>query len=180
MKPGKASDHGLPLMLVQVTYGETGSQAGQRGFFQRQDSTSGVQAAAASCSAEDDLREGDRDLHRSQTGHQQGECTQQKVKYVMMSIDLTDLPGFPQSQYDTPLLELIGIENEIKLAIDKLAEWAAPRSVEKTLLTIRDEVYIQPEPLGVVLIIGAWNYPWALTLVPLIGAIAAGRETLCL
>lgn len=81
-----------------------------------------------------------------------------------------------QSQYDTPLLELISIENEIKLATDKLAEWAAPRPVERNLLTISDEVYIQPEPLGVVLIIGAWNYPWALTLLPLVGAIAAGRE----
>ncbi|KAI4815945.1 hypothetical protein KUCAC02_006068 [Chaenocephalus aceratus] len=80
-----------------------------------------------------------------------------------------------RSQYDTPLLELIGIENEIKLAIGKLAEWAAPRSVERNLLTISDEVYVQPEPLGVVLIIGAWNYPWALTLLPLVGAIAAGN-----
>ncbi|XP_054901462.1 aldehyde dehydrogenase family 3 member A2-like isoform X1 [Poeciliopsis prolifica] len=80
-----------------------------------------------------------------------------------------------RSQYDTPLLELISIENEIKLAIEKLAQWAAPRPVEKNLFTISDEVYIQPEPLGVVLIIGAWNYPWALTLIPLVGAIAAGN-----
>uniref|UniRef100_A0A3P8UWM8 Aldehyde dehydrogenase n=1 Tax=Cynoglossus semilaevis TaxID=244447 RepID=A0A3P8UWM8_CYNSE len=78
-------------------------------------------------------------------------------------------------RYDTPLLELIGIENEIKLAIDRMAQWAAPRPVEKNVLTISDEVYIQPEPLGVVLIIGAWNYPWALTLLPLVGAIAAGN-----
>ena len=77
-------------------------------------------------------------------------------------------------------MELIGIENEIKLAIEKLKEWAAPQSVEKNILTISDEVYIQPEPLGVVLIIGAWNYPWALTLLPLVGAIAAGREFFCL
>ncbi|XP_068172776.1 aldehyde dehydrogenase, dimeric NADP-preferring-like isoform X1 [Antennarius striatus] len=80
-----------------------------------------------------------------------------------------------RSQYDTPLLELIGIENEISLATEKLSQWAAPRPVEKNLLTISDEVYIQPEPLGVVLIIGAWNYPWALTLQPLVGAIAAGN-----
>lgn len=83
--------------------------------------------------------------------------------------------GFLQSHYDTPLLELISIENEIKLAIEKLSEWAAPRPVEKNLLTISDEAYIQPEPLGVVLIIGAWNYPWSVTLLPLVGAIAAGR-----
>lgn len=60
------------------------------------------------------------------------------------------------------------------MAISKLAEWAAPRPVTKNLLTISDQVYIQPEPLGVVLIIGAWNYPWAITIQPLIGAIAAG------
>lgn len=48
--------------------------------------------------------------------------------------------------------------------------------MEKNLLTISDEAYIQLEPLGVVLIIGAWNYPWALTLLPLVGAIAAGGD----
>lgn len=85
-----------------------------------------------------------------------------------------------QSQYDTPLLELIGIDTEIKLALEKLAEWAAPRPAERNLLTISDEVYILPQPLGVVLIIGAWNYPWALTLLPLVGAIAAGKKPFCL
>lgn len=80
-----------------------------------------------------------------------------------------------RSQYDTPLLELIGIENEISLAIEKLTQWAAPRQVDRNILTVSDEVYVQPEPLGVVLIIGAWNYPWAITLQPLVGAIAAGN-----
>lgn len=37
-----------------------------------------------------------------------------------------------------------------------------------------DKVYIRREPLGVVLVIGAWNYPVQLTLAPMIGAIAAG------
>ncbi|XP_054650345.1 aldehyde dehydrogenase, dimeric NADP-preferring-like [Dunckerocampus dactyliophorus] len=80
-----------------------------------------------------------------------------------------------RSQYDTSLLELIGIENEINLALDKLQEWTSSRPVEKNLLTVSDEAYIRPEPLGLVLIIGAWNYPWAVTLIPLVGAIAAGN-----
>ncbi len=83
--------------------------------------------------------------------------------------------GF-QSEHGTELFETLGLEGEIKLAIEKLVEWAAPRPVEKNLLTITDEVYVQPEPLGVVLIIGAWNYPWAVTLQPLVGAIAAGTK----
>ncbi|KAG7484096.1 hypothetical protein MATL_G00045380 [Megalops atlanticus] len=80
-----------------------------------------------------------------------------------------------KSEFDLQLFELIGIDTEIRLAIDRLAEWAAPRPVEKNLLTLSDQVFIQPEPLGVVLIIGAWNYPWAVTIQPLIGAIAAGN-----
>ncbi|KAK2847530.1 hypothetical protein Q5P01_010529 [Channa striata] len=80
-----------------------------------------------------------------------------------------------KSECGTELFETLVLEGEIKLAIEKLPEWAAPRPVEKTLVTISDEVYVQPEPLGVVLIIGTWNYPWAVTLQPLVGAIAAGN-----
>ncbi|XP_031728312.1 aldehyde dehydrogenase family 3 member A2a isoform X2 [Anarrhichthys ocellatus] len=80
-----------------------------------------------------------------------------------------------KSARGTELFETLGLEGEINLSMEKLAEWAAPRPVEKSLLTISDEVYVQPEPLGVVLIIGAWNYPWAVTLQPLVGAIAAGN-----
>ncbi|KAM9847123.1 aldehyde dehydrogenase family 3 member A2b isoform 1-T2 [Aulostomus maculatus] len=80
-----------------------------------------------------------------------------------------------KSEVVIQLYETLGLEEEINLAIRKLKEWAAPRPVEKNLLTISDTVYIKPEPLGVVLIIGAWNYPWAVTIQPLIGAIAAGN-----
>lgn len=39
----------------------------------------------------------------------------------------------------------------------------------------RDKVYIKSEPYGVVLVIGAWNYPLQLTLLPVCGAIAGGN-----
>ena len=38
-----------------------------------------------------------------------------------------------------------------------------------------DDVVIHKEPFGVVLVIGAWNYPLQLTLAPVVGAIAAGN-----
>ncbi|XP_076832571.1 aldehyde dehydrogenase, dimeric NADP-preferring isoform X2 [Brachyhypopomus gauderio] len=80
-----------------------------------------------------------------------------------------------RSELDTQMFELIGIENDIRLAEGKLSDWTAPQPVEKTLLTMMDDVYVKAEPLGVVLIIGVWNYPWSLTLQPLVGAIAAGN-----
>ncbi|EHB12721.1 Aldehyde dehydrogenase family 3 member B2 [Heterocephalus glaber] len=43
------------------------------------------------------------------------------------------------------------------------------------LLTKMDCAFIRKEPFGLVLIIGPWNYPVNLTLVPLVGAIAAGN-----
>lgn len=39
-----------------------------------------------------------------------------------------------------------------------------------------DSVFIRKEPFGLVLIIAPWNYPVNLTLVPLVGALAAGEE----
>ncbi|XP_069767057.1 multidrug and toxin extrusion protein 1-like isoform X2 [Narcine bancroftii] len=70
---------------------------------------------------------------------------------------------------------MAGILGEIALAVNKLPEWTAPESVKKNMMTLMDTVYIHREPLGVVLIIGAWNYPLAIVLQPLVGAIAAGN-----
>ncbi|XP_049632841.1 aldehyde dehydrogenase family 3 member A2 isoform X2 [Suncus etruscus] len=74
--------------------------------------------------------------------------------------------------------EVITILGEIDFVLKNLSEWVAPQPAKKTLLTLMDEAYVQPEPLGVVLIIGAWNYPLVLTIQPLIGAIASGNAVI--
>ncbi|KAM8975457.1 aldehyde dehydrogenase family 3 member A2-like [Pelodytes ibericus] len=73
--------------------------------------------------------------------------------------------------------EILGMMSEINLALNNISEWTKPKNVKKTLLTMMDEVYIHYEPLGVVLIIGAWNYPVVVVLQPLVGAIAAGNAS---
>ncbi|XP_048468498.1 aldehyde dehydrogenase, dimeric NADP-preferring-like isoform X1 [Rhincodon typus] len=80
-----------------------------------------------------------------------------------------------KNDYAVDVFEIAGILNETSLAITKLPEWTAPEYVSKSIMTLMDTVYIHREPLGVVLIIGAWNYPLALIIQPLIGAIAAGN-----
>ncbi len=65
--------------------------------------------------------------------------------------------------------------SEIGVAIKKLRGWMKPEKVGTNLLNIPSSSYIMPEPLGVVLIISPWNYPFQLLLTPLIGAIAAGN-----
>ncbi|XP_012581923.1 PREDICTED: fatty aldehyde dehydrogenase isoform X2 [Condylura cristata] len=74
--------------------------------------------------------------------------------------------------------ELITVLGEIDLVLEKLPEWVTAEPAKKNLLTMMDEAYVQPEPLGVILIIGAWNYPLVLVIQPLIGAIAAGNAVI--
>lgn len=64
---------------------------------------------------------------------------------------------------------------ELSAAIKHLRGWMEPESVTTNLLNLPSSSKILKEPLGVVLIIGPWNYPFQLLINPLIGAIAAGN-----
>ncbi|XP_051891264.1 aldehyde dehydrogenase family 3 member A2-like isoform X1 [Pristis pectinata] len=80
-----------------------------------------------------------------------------------------------KNKFAVEIFEIVGILNEITVTLNKLPEWTAREYVSKSMTTLMDTVFIHREPLGVVLIIGAWNYPLALVLQPLVGAIAAGN-----
>ena len=64
---------------------------------------------------------------------------------------------------------------ELKNTIKNLSSWMKPKCVRTNLLNLPSSSYIYHEPLGVVLIIAPWNYPFQLLFTPLIGAIAAGN-----
>lgn len=64
---------------------------------------------------------------------------------------------------------------EINDAIRNLQSWMKPKKVKTNLLNLPSSSYIMSEPLGVVLVIGPWNYPLQLLFTPIIGAIAAGN-----
>lgn len=61
------------------------------------------------------------------------------------------------------------VANDVRHTLQELKSWAKPEKPEKRLINILDDVYIYNDPYGVVLIIGAWNYPILLTLGPLVG-----------
>lgn len=72
----------------------------------------------------------------------------------------------------------VGVINELDYAIKHFRSWAKPRKVSLPLSQWPGSAWVQPEPVGVVLIIAPWNYPFQLTISPLIGAIAAGNCTI--
>ena len=80
-----------------------------------------------------------------------------------------------------PELESYGYEiripilREIEGTIKQIKNWTKPRNVSIPLEQIPARARIYPEPLGAVLIVGAWNYPLQLVISPLVGAIAAGN-----
>ena len=71
--------------------------------------------------------------------------------------------------------EIVALLQELKLTETNLRRWMRPRSVSVPLAQQPGQASVIPEPLGCVLIIGPWNYPFSLTLQPLISALAAGN-----
>lgn len=76
---------------------------------------------------------------------------------------------------EAALAEVLVVRKEALAAADSLEDWTAPEKVPTPVFAQPGRSTIQREPLGLVLIIGAWNYPFHLTMLPLIGAIAAGN-----
>jgi aldehyde dehydrogenase (NAD+) len=65
--------------------------------------------------------------------------------------------------------------SEIEHTCKHLAKWMKPTRVRSSAVVQPASSKIYCEPLGVVLVIGAWNYPLGLSMGPAIGAIAAGN-----
>jgi aldehyde dehydrogenase (NAD+) len=82
---------------------------------------------------------------------------------------------FRKSVFDTYTAEIGLIETTIKYYLKNIDKLAKPQKVSTNIVNIPGSSYVHAEPVGTTLIIGAWNYPYQLTLVPVITAIAAGN-----
>ena len=78
-------------------------------------------------------------------------------------------------KWETVSAEIEFLRNDIRGFLANLKDWMKPKNAPKSVLTVMDKAKICPEPYGVVLVMGAWNYPFNLTLGPLAGAICAGN-----
>ncbi|XP_073953928.1 aldehyde dehydrogenase type III isoform X1 [Choristoneura fumiferana] len=83
-----------------------------------------------------------------------------------------------RSKMEAVLLEVDYLINDLKSMLHNLDEWAKPEHPSKGIVNMLDEVVIYHDPYGVALVIGAWNYPLQLLLLPMAGAIAAGNTVI--
>ncbi|XP_026840847.1 aldehyde dehydrogenase, dimeric NADP-preferring isoform X3 [Drosophila persimilis] len=73
------------------------------------------------------------------------------------------------------IVETEFMKNDIKHILYHLSDWVKAEKPSKSIINVMDDVQIYNDPFGVVLVIGAWNYPLQLLLVPVASAIAAGN-----
>ncbi|XP_062143551.1 aldehyde dehydrogenase family 3 member F1-like [Alnus glutinosa] len=67
------------------------------------------------------------------------------------------------------------VKKSATYSLSNVEKWVAPKKGDLPLVFFPAKGEVLPEPLGVVLILGSWNFPFNLTLDPLIGAISAGN-----
>ncbi|CEJ69142.1 Aldehyde dehydrogenase [Chryseobacterium oranimense G311] len=82
---------------------------------------------------------------------------------------------FGKSRFDTFTTEISFILNDINYYLKNLNSLSKPRKVRTNLANQLGKSRIHSEPLGNVLVIGAWNYPYQLSFSPVIAALAAGN-----
>jgi len=85
---------------------------------------------------------------------------------------------FKKSAFETYETELAILYSEIKLAIRKLKTWSKTKRVCTGLSNFPGKSFIIQEPLGNVLVMGAWNYPYQLSILPAVSALAAGNTVI--
>lgn len=85
---------------------------------------------------------------------------------------------FGKSSFETYMTELSIVYLEIDYFIKNIKKLSKPKRVSTGIINFPGRGYIMPEPLGVCLVIGAWNYPYQLSLLPALTAITAGNTVM--
>jgi aldehyde dehydrogenase (NAD+) len=80
-----------------------------------------------------------------------------------------------RSPFEAWLADVAGTSGEAAYAAKSVGKWAKRRHRLLEMSQLPGRGWIEYEPYGTVLIIGAWNFPFTLTLGPAVGAIAAGN-----
>ena len=82
---------------------------------------------------------------------------------------------FKKPPFEVDGVEVYPVTGAIKHARRHLRRWMKPQKVPTPLAFAGSTSWVQYEPKGVCLIISPWNFPFNLSFVPLVSAIAAGN-----
>lgn len=117
-------------------------------------------------------------LNRKQSANERIQILQNLRNWHIQNEDrITDAlkKDFNKQEFETLATEIFTVRSEIKHVIQNLSKWMRPQKHKTPLALFGHRSWVQFENKGVVLIISPWNYPWLLTLGPLVSALAAGN-----
>jgi aldehyde dehydrogenase (NAD+) len=106
--------------------------------------------------------------------------SQLKILYSIIKSNESDIlqalhKDFRKSDFEGYGTEVGLVLSEISHHLKNIKKYSSPRRASGNLLDFISTARIYPEPLGQVLIIAPWNYPFQLVMVPLVCAISAGN-----
>jgi len=121
----------------------------------------------------------DSDKTRSyEARRQQLLLLQARIKELTPEIEEALKTDLNKSPFEAYMTEIGLVLDEISYALKHLKGWMKARRSKIALTQMPGRVKRLPEPYGVVLIMSPWNYPFQLSLNPLVGAIAAGNTAI--
>lgn len=83
-----------------------------------------------------------------------------------------------KSKFESYSTEIGFVLEELRQVLRNMKEWMRPEKVASGIINFPASSYITHEPMGTVLILAPWNYPFQLLMAPLIGALAAGNTVI--
>lgn len=83
-----------------------------------------------------------------------------------------------KSEFESYLSEISMVYEEINMHLKNIKKWSKRKRVKSSFMFFPSKNYIEKEPYGTILIIGPFNYPFQLVILPLVGAIAAGNTAI--
>ncbi len=82
---------------------------------------------------------------------------------------------FNKPEFEAYTTEIMPVLDDIALFLKKLPAWSGLQRVKTPIKLMAGSSGFYYNPYGVALVIGTWNYPFNLTMLPVVGAIAAGN-----
>ncbi|GAB2239090.1 hypothetical protein Droror1_Dr00025003 [Drosera rotundifolia] len=95
----------------------------------------------------------------------------EKEKEIIMALQ----QDLSKPETEAFVSEILLTKSSCEHALKSLQSWMNPEKVQTSIMTFPSSAEVVSEPLGVVLIVSTWNYPFSLSIEPVIGAIAAGN-----
>lgn len=85
---------------------------------------------------------------------------------------------FGKPEAETIFSEILPVTQELRHTLKHLRRWMKPKRYAPSLATFGTSAQVIPQPRGVCLIISPWNYPFNLSLGPLVSCLAAGNAAI--